>query len=275
MIKIQLPILWRLDLFGHNLHGNEMFLVTNLVVIETFPLPILWQLKTFHRNHGATNHFLSHHTYGNQKLSFWMLVIWWMVDWSPPLIWQQNLLLFGNKKNRPCNFSSYFYLQRVGLVLFNKQPFPNTLGGREGWNLYLCLNFGSSYYFCNWCWISIIALKVEFGFIIKYFNYVNQAYYFCVLMEGKKNVWNPWYLTLEDKRTKVEYKFYGNVISYHKDKMFFHLGYWYDGNGWIWVTMCWVKTHLKRHVSGKKCIFWGVYFGGSFSLISSNISINI
>jgi hypothetical protein len=50
-------------------------------------------------------------------------------------------------------------------------------------------------------------------------------------MEGRWNVWSPWYLMLEDKLGKVECKFYDNVISYHKDKIFFHLGYQYDGNG--------------------------------------------
>jgi hypothetical protein len=43
---------------------------------------------------------------------------------------------------------------------------------------------------------------------------------------------------LEDKFGKMECKFYNNVIWYHKDKMFFHLGYWYDGNGWTKVIVC-------------------------------------
>ncbi len=38
--------------------------------------------------------------------------------------------------------------------------------GKERWNLYGCLNFRSSYYICNWCWISIVALKVESDLII-------------------------------------------------------------------------------------------------------------
>ncbi len=42
-------------------------------------------------------------------------------------------------------------------------------------------------------------------------------------------------------------EFCDNFISYHKDKMFFHLDYWYDGNGWTRITMCsrthpWVET---------------------------------
>ncbi len=44
------------------------------------------------------------------------------------------------------------------------------------------------------------------------------------------------------KLRKVECKFCGNVISYYKDKMFFHLGYRYDGNGQTRIAMC-SKTH--------------------------------
>ncbi len=67
------------------------------------------------------------------------------------------------------------------------------------------------------------------------------------LMEGKHNVWNPWYLMPKDKLGLVKCKFYDNVISYHKDTMFFYLGYQYDGNGQTWVTVCsraqpWVKA---------------------------------
>jgi hypothetical protein len=47
---------------------------------------------------------------------------------------------------------------------------------------------------------------------------------------------------LEDKLGKVECKFYNNVTSYHKDKMFFHLDYEYDGNGQARVVMC-SKAH--------------------------------
>jgi hypothetical protein len=55
--------------------------------------------------------------------------------------------------------------------------------------------------------------------------------YNVLLMEVRQNVWNPWYLMLEDKPRKVESKICGNVISYCKDIMLFHLGYQYDGNG--------------------------------------------
>jgi hypothetical protein len=45
-------------------------------------------------------------------------------------------------------------------------------------------------------------------------------------------MWNPCtYLMLENKPGKMECKFCDNVISYNKDKMFFHLSYQYDNNG--------------------------------------------
>jgi hypothetical protein len=49
----------------------------------------------------------------------------------------------------------------------------------------------------------------------------------------------------------VECKFYGNVISHHKDRMFFHFNYRYDGNGQARVAICSkahprVKTLLAR-----------------------------
>ncbi len=44
------------------------------------------------------------------------------------------------------------------------------------------------------------------------------------LMEGRQNVWSPWYLMPQDKPCKVEYKFCNNVISHCKDKMFFPFG---------------------------------------------------
>jgi hypothetical protein len=42
----------------------------------------------------------------------------------------------------------------------------------------------------------------------------------------------------KDKLGKVQCKFCGNVISYHKDRMFFYLGYRYDGNVQIGVVVC-------------------------------------
>jgi len=63
--------------------------------------------------------------------------------------------------------------------------------------------------------------------------------YSALLMEGKQNMWSPWYLMLEDKLGNVECKFYDNIILYYKDKMLFHLGYQYDGNGRVGVAVCW------------------------------------
>ncbi len=52
-------------------------------------------------------------------------------------------------------------------------------------------------------------------------------------------------------QTREGCEFCDNFISYHKDKMFFYLDYWYDGNGWAIVTMCsrthpWVETLFAR-----------------------------
>ncbi len=141
------------------------------------------------------------------------------------------MLLLSNK-NKPCNLNSLSSLRCVGLVLFNiQQPLPYILGGRDGifTNVW---SFRSSYCICNCSWISVITLKVEFDLIVKYCNFINQAYYFFVFsMERRWNMSSPWYLMLEDKSNKLECKFCNNVISYHKDRMFFHLGDWYDGNG--------------------------------------------
>ncbi len=40
----------------------------------------------------------------------------------------------------------------------------------------------------------------------------------------------------------MECKFYNNVISYQKDRIFFHFFYRYDGNRWARVVMC-SKAH--------------------------------
>jgi hypothetical protein len=56
-------------------------------------------------------------------------------------------------------------------------------------------------------------------------------------MDCSQNMWEPWYLMTLDKQGKVECKFCNNVISYHRDIMFFHLGYSHDDNGRIGVTI--------------------------------------
>ncbi len=87
---------------------------------------------------------------------------------------------------------------------------------------------------------------MESNLIVEWFNYINQAYHSCVLlMEARWNMWNPCtYLMPKYKPGKMECKFCGNVISYHKDKTFFHLGFWYDNNGWARDAMC-SKTHPR------------------------------
>jgi hypothetical protein len=57
-------------------------------------------------------------------------------------------------------------------------------------------------------------------------------------MEGRRNVWNPWYLMIEDRLGKVECQFCNNGISYRNDRMFFHLGDQYEGNGQARVIVC-------------------------------------
>lgn len=62
-------------------------------------------------------------------------------------------------------------------MLFNKQPLPYTLGWRG--EIFMGVsNLKSSYFICNWCLISMVALKVESNPIIKYLNSINQAYSF-------------------------------------------------------------------------------------------------
>ncbi len=57
-------------------------------------------------------------------------------------------------------------------------------------------------------------------------------------MDGRENVSSPWYLMPKEKPKKAECKFCDNVISYSNDKMLFHLGYQYDGNGQARVILC-------------------------------------
>jgi hypothetical protein len=70
-------------------------------------------------------------------------------------------------------------------------------------------------------------------------------------MEGRRNVWNPWYLMPKDKLKKVECKFCDNFISYYKDIILFHLDYRYDGNGRTGIVVCskahpWVKRLFSQ-----------------------------
>jgi hypothetical protein len=63
-------------------------------------------------------------------------------------------------------------------------------------------------------------------------------------MEDMQNVQEPWCLMTLEKLGKVGCIFYNNVISCHKDKMFFHLGYQQDGNGRVGVATC-SKAHSQ------------------------------
>jgi hypothetical protein len=87
---------------------------------------------------------------------------------------------------------------------------------------------------------------VESDLIVEYFNCINQGIvlvYSVLSMEGKRNVWSPWYLMLKDKLRKVECKFYGNVISYRKDRIFLQI--------WVFNVMVMGKLELKcvqRHI---------------------------
>ncbi len=76
--------------------------------------------------------------------------------------------------------------------------------------------------------------------------------YNALLMEGKWNLWNPWYLMPNDKPGKVKCKFCGNVISYRMYKMIFHLSYQYDDNGWAKIAMC-SKAHPRVKALFVRC----------------------
>jgi hypothetical protein len=64
----------------------------------------------------------------------------------------------------------------------------------------------------------MVALKVESNPIIKYPNSTNQAYYFYVFsMEGRWNVWNPWYLMPKNKQVKWNASF--AKMSFHTTRI--------------------------------------------------------
>jgi hypothetical protein len=61
-----------------------------------------------------------------------------------------------------------------------------------------------------------------------------------------------------DKSSKVECKFHNIVMLYNKDKMFFHLSYWHDGNGRTDVVMC-LKAWAQMNALFSSCegiILW-------------------
>ncbi len=117
--------------------------------------------------------------------------------------------------------------------------------------------------------------------------------YIVLLMEGRQNVRSPWYLMPNDNLGKVECKFCNNVILYHKDRMLFHLGYWYDGNEWTRVVVCskahpWVNiiclmwwtcpSTIKQHGNTNPCFRWvnkGCGHGNIKSFNGKKICFNI
>jgi hypothetical protein len=86
--------------------------------------------------------------------------------------------LLGNKMYT-LHINTHFLLWGVW-ALYCLTPTIAIYLGREGRNLYGCLNFKLAYCICNWCWISIIGLKVGSDFIVEYINYINQPYCSCV-----------------------------------------------------------------------------------------------
>jgi hypothetical protein len=141
--------------FENIAHNYVNMVHTTSLTIKSIWSPIMWRL----------NFFLN-------VTHLWIRVIQLMVDWSPPLIWWWNLVYLVIK----CKpYMSIFHWGVYALCCLTL-TIAICLGG-EGWNLYVCLNFRLSYCICNWCWISIIALKVEF--IVEYINYINQTYCSC------------------------------------------------------------------------------------------------
>jgi hypothetical protein len=98
-------------------------------------------------------------------------------------------------------------------------------------------------------------------------------------MEGRRNVWNPWYLMILDKLDKMKCKFCYIVIPCHKDKMLFHFGYQHDGNWWVGVTMC-SKTWAQVKALFANCegiIFQPLYnmFVPTFNGSIENVTIEM
>ncbi len=61
---------------------------------------------------------------------------------------------------------------------------------------------------------------MESNLIVEYLNYINEAYCSCVYvlsMEGRRNMWSPWYLMLKDKLRKVECNFV--AMLFHTTKI--------------------------------------------------------
>jgi hypothetical protein len=117
-----------LKIFNCHTIGDKMLLIAKLVMIKSILSPIVWWLNIFFNRHTFMD--LGHQI--NSGL-------------ISPFIWQHNLIWWWNlvclvMKCRPYMPIFTFFLRCVGLVLFNTN---HCQFGREGWNLYGCLNFKS------------------------------------------------------------------------------------------------------------------------------------
>jgi hypothetical protein len=89
---------------------------------------------------------------------------------------------------------------------------------------------------------------VESDFIVEYINYINQAYCSyvqCFINGGEAGRVDMVFDAKGQVKEGVECKFCGNVILYCKDRMLFHLGYQYDGNGQTRIIMCSTHPQVK------------------------------
>jgi hypothetical protein len=126
--------------------GDKMLLVAKFATIESISLWIMWRLN-----------FFNHHT---------SLDLGWPID--DGLISNIDLVTkFGLPGNKMYTLHVNIQFFLWGLwALCCLTPTIAIYLGREGWNLYECLNFRLSYCICNWCWILIVVLKVEFDLIV-------------------------------------------------------------------------------------------------------------
>ncbi len=124
IIEIQLPILWRVNFFGHHLCGNKKLYVINPMATKSFLSPHKWWPETFYHQSYGNWFFFNRHTYGNRKLLLYISIVWLTTDWSSH--WFNNEIWWTGNKSKPCNLNSLSLLNSVGFVLFNKQPFPYT-----------------------------------------------------------------------------------------------------------------------------------------------------
>jgi hypothetical protein len=76
--------------------------------------------------------------------------------------------------------------------------------------------------------ISIITLKVKSNLIVEYLIILIKPIVFVhnvLLMEGKQNMWNPWYLIPKDNQGRWNASFAIMLFHIPRIECFFHLGY--------------------------------------------------